>query len=521
MTPAQPFEVPKLDDLLAQDFTALTENEALEHLAWLIDLSADSGRIDGTTLAFERLDSLAGRLPAPSATTMATIHYFRSNAWHNRIGEEQAHQSWDWEQPSRQNQILELRRAIRHPGFAELLPLLRWKIRTNLASQLSSVGRLVDAIQQWDAVLAEQPLFAKAAGARGQALASYAVALQADRYTKPFLAEALRSLSAAIQKGAIHEQDIDAVIAVFSARKEQLEEVIAASEEDDAEPVFSLGDTSDEIGYRRWCLSERLFLNPLNDLGLYEPASEDAITLPTITESSSSSRPPPIIGFYNQMKQEYVSARFMLFEGLHATAPHFSDRAVALFNTLDYPSYGFATERIRLAFRAAYSVLDKVAFFLNAYLELGHKPHTVSFRSVWYEGAKPDKPLLPQFQSHTNWPLRGLFWLSKEFFEDEFKEVTEPDAEELALLRNHLEHRYLQLHLMGDGGDDAESPQPDLRRSMARSDFEAKALRLFRYARSALIYLSMAVGREEAMRDDGGGIVVPMLLDTWEDEWKE
>jgi len=524
MPESQPLDIPTLDDLVRQDFSALSEADALNHLAWLIDLSADAGHADGTSLVFERLDALAARNPSPCPTTQATIHYFRSNAWHNRILEEAAQQSWDWEQPSRQNQILQLRRAVRHPAYQELIPLLRWRIRTNLGSQLNEVGRTVDAIQNWDTALADQPRFGKAAGARGQGLVAYAIALQSERYTKPLLVEAQRSLSTALEPGAIHEEDIETVTAVFKADLAWIEETLKGFDDSGHEEPGELakfGDTPEEMAYRRWCVAERLFLNPLNDLGDYPLAAEDSITLPPITESSASARPPAIIGFYNQMKQEYVSARFMLFEGLHSTEAHYSDKHVALFNTLDYPSYGFGIERIRMSFRSAYSVLDKIAFFLNAYLQLGHKHHLVSFRSVWYEGAKPDKPLLQRFHTHSNWPLRGLFWLSKEFFEDDFKQVTEPDAEELALLRNQLEHRYLQLHSMGHGGDDSNALYPGLRRSMGRHDFEGKTLRLFRYTRSALIYLSMAVRREEAMRSTDSGIVMPMILDTWEDEWKE
>src|SRR5690606_18980409 len=94
-----------------------------------------------------------------------------------------------------------------------------------------------------------------------------------------------------------------------------------------------------------------------------------------------------------------------------------------------------------------YSILDKAAFFLNAYFELGHKPKNVSFRSVWYEskGTAP-RSLLRRFVDCPNWPLRGLFWLSKDVFEEEFRAVTEPDAEALNEIRNHLEHKYLQLH---------------------------------------------------------------------------
>jgi hypothetical protein len=51
-------------------------------------------------------------------------------------------------------------------------------IRTNLAGKLSTVGRTIEAIEQWDGVLLEEPRFAKAAGNRGQAFMTYAECLE-------------------------------------------------------------------------------------------------------------------------------------------------------------------------------------------------------------------------------------------------------------------------------------------------------------------------------------------------------
>lgn len=147
----------------------------------------------------------------------------------------------------------------------------------------------------------------------------------------------------------------------------------------------------------------------------------------------------------------------------------------------------------------------------------------VSFRSVWYEPkGKEPRPLLQRLEAHENWALRGLFWLSKDFYEDEFKVVTEPDAEALADIRNHLEHKYLQLHEMGDGPQEDGVAQYGLRYSLGRREFEEKTLRLFRYARASLIYLSLAVHREEALRRDGKTetFVLPVPLTLWDDEWK-
>ena len=74
----------------------------------------------------------------------------------------------------------------------------------------------------------------------------------------------------------------------------------------------------------------------------------------------------------------------VLFEGIHSHTMHFSDRDVLLYNTLDYPSYALAVEKLKSAFRSAYSLLDKVAFFLNDYASV--PVANVSFRSVWYIG---------------------------------------------------------------------------------------------------------------------------------------
>lgn len=45
---------------------------------------------------------------------------------------------------------------------------------------------------------------------------------------------------------------------------------------------FSFGDSEQEIQYRRWCLRNRLFINPLNDIGLHPISAHDILTTPAI-----------------------------------------------------------------------------------------------------------------------------------------------------------------------------------------------------------------------------------------------
>ncbi|MEN5371423.1 LA2681 family HEPN domain-containing protein [Luteimonas sp. TWI406] len=125
-----------------------------------------------------------------------------------------------------------------------------------------------------------------------------------------------------------------------------------------------------------------------------------------------------------------MSARFMLWESGKSEEAHFSDRDVLLLNTLDYPAFGLATEQLKMAFRVAYSIFDKIAFFLNRYLALGMGPRQVNFRAVWTEGK--NKALRSRIAGSKNWPLRGLYWLSKDLFEEGAQDLLEPDARRIA-----------------------------------------------------------------------------------------
>ena len=71
----------------------------------------------------------------------------------------------------------------------------------------------------------------------------------------------------------------------------------------------------------------------------------------------------------------------------------------------------------------------------------------MSFRSIWREkNGDPIHPIRARFRQSENWLLRGLFWLSKDLFDERQKIVTDPDAQALHELRIHLEHRYVKVH---------------------------------------------------------------------------
>lgn len=507
----------------------LTVDLALEKIGQLIDLSDDLGQSDGIERALEWCDALESRgIPDPH---IALLEYFRANAWGSRQQKRHADRSvaWAWEQPELQRQVLHLRRAIRNPGFAKLSALRQCQVFTNLGNQLDIVGRFVEALEYWDRALEIEPRFGMALGNRGNGLAHYARALYDGGHRAVFLKFAHDDFSAAGEPLAQYESAGYAeAVSAFKERKASIEaavdpELLSRSVDLDG---HDLGRSQEERRYRNWCLANRLFLNPLNDLGKHAIAAHDVLTLPSFVTTIDG--PPTLFGFYNQMKQEFASVRYLYFQGVTTEKVHFSDRGVLLYNTLDYPIYSLAIEKVKAAYRASYSLFDKIAFFLNSYMNLGMPPRKTDFRNIWYAKDTAGKRAIRQeFEQSENWPLRGLFWLSKDLFEEDFRDVTEPDAQALHEIRNHLEHRYLKVHdvLFGPPGRElarSAALADTLACSVPRDDFEAKTLRLLKLARAALIYLSLGMHLEERRREKrrNGGLIVPMDLDVWEDDWK-
>jgi hypothetical protein len=269
----------------------------------------------------------------------------------------------------------------------------------------------------------------------------------------------------------------------------------------DVKAIDTLGDplacpdrssSKEEQEYRSWCLANGLFLNPLNDLGEHRTLAADTLELPSLVVQVDS--PHRFESFFDQMKQEYVSARWSFYEGTSNRQPHFSDRDVLLQLTDPRPSLSFATERIKGSYRAAYSLFDKISFFVNAYMELGIREKDVSFRRLWRSDEK--KPIRSEFDQSGNWGFCALYWLSRDLFEKENDDVAEPQARGLSEIRNHLEHKYLRV----TAGGSALAPPDDLAFMVSREDLESKALHLLKLSRSALIYLAVGCKFEEDRR---------------------
>lgn len=501
----------QLEKLREQTIHKLDTAAALDHLGVLIDAGTDSYDQKCIERAIRQLHSLDQRQLSDHHAVKS--HYYRANAY-GALANIQRSKSGEhtlmWDCPETQQQMLALNSAISHKGFTANEPTLQCQILTNYGHLLKGVGRVIDAIAQWDKALSILPNFGKARGARGLGLGSY-TSMQTDGWHRAILAQhAYDSLESASNPDAYFESD-DAEQAnlYYRPRAKHLLEHFNIDEirEQNYLAKGELGKSKAERAYRAWCLKHRLVLNPLNDLGSWIAASRDELTLPALSEKfgdcTNGALPPPIFGFFNQLKQEYASARFMLYEGVTAKGVHFSDRQVDIADTLDFSEFSLATERIRTAFRIAYSLLDKVALLINRYMgfdaDKNARNVNLSFKNVWFQAK--NNFLNPSLLLSKNIGLCGLYWLSKELHDDELILTTAADARELHAIRNALEHKYLKVQ-EGWAAPFIDNQVGDYALTLGSHELEAKALRVMQMVRSALFYLTFAIEYEENMKTD-------------------
>lgn len=441
----------------------------------------------------------------------ARLWYFRSNI-HASLQEEEDPNSWNWRQPCREKQILYLRRAIECEDFAELPVLVCAQILTNLANQLNSLGRSIEAISTYNDALKLIPNFAMALANRGMSKVALAKTLHDRGHAALILLSAHEDFSIALSKSALWDGYYYGVYEQFQAERKKIESVIDVDYARNSIKLdsHSIGRTKIEKKYRTWILSHGLFLNPLNAMGPHAIAACDHFGLPS-HKAKNLDDPPHFISWFNQLKQEFAAARLLMFESETTSYPHYADRKLSLVDTWDYSAYGIMFEKMRISFRVAYSLLDKVAGFINAYFELGEKPERVDLKNIWH--TKNSKDIRVEFRNHHNLPLRGLYWLAFDITGDEPNDPDSiaPGAKALYRLRNALEHRCLSLKAY-----DIPS-SPSIIESIAVDHFRAHTMEILKLAHASILYLSLSVASEERKkRSEETGIVMPMPLGDYQ-----
>ena len=384
------------DLLMKEGIDGRPDDDAVARTSLLTTLALDLGRTDCLTCALAWYETLESR---PITGTFAVaLDLNRANAIAgNRYGT-----AWQWDQSTLAREIFYLRRAVSNPMFSQALGVTQCKCLNNLGSRLAVSGRAIEALEYWRRALEIQPHFGMALCNRTRILANYGAALDDPNESVLFMWMAHNEASAALAPTALYTDVGDRRTQdSIKELKEWIESTIDVAGMAALDPLMyqDTSPTEDERNYRHWCLANGLFVNPLNDLGLHSLAASDSMGLAEHVVQIDA--PHKFESFYDQMKQEYVSARWLLYEGLTSTNPHFSDRDVLLNATDPRPSLSLAIEMVKAAYRISYSLFDKIGFFVAHYMELGIPERKITFRTLWREG--DNRPIREEFDSASNW----------------------------------------------------------------------------------------------------------------------
>jgi hypothetical protein len=383
------------------------------------------------------------------------------------------------------------REAIRlldnDPGLVP--PELKRELLVNFANMLDGIMRSVEAIAFYDLALGIDPSMGMALGNKGITL--NALSRLAHGHTHQFVLTARELLLKAIQCPLV-----EPAISDFKATLAGIDDLIARHGEFRPEPQeekTSHGPFHQFL--REFCARHSLYLTPSTVLGRPEwSVYGDPLYITGMhTALDDDTKFDRCITFLNQIKQDYVLARYFLVQSQYKSdVVETIDRDVALYYPLDYSMHSAYIQLLKMSFRLAIDVLDKIALFVRDYFGVGSiSEERVNFRTFWAE-TPTSTTLRPELASKQNWFLLALFDLALDFRKGGAYEW-------MYQKRNILTHRFLALHdVVQPTGKDGDIPRAQI------NDFVLDCLTAMQVARAAAMYLILAVEVEEGKIPQSG-----------------
>jgi hypothetical protein len=246
-----------------------------------------------------------------------------------------------------------------------------------------------------------------------------------------------------------------------------------------------------EASYIKFCVENRLYLHPC-PIHVHEAYQDPlSVRFPTSTKDEFSELRSDDLAL---IKQEYIAARFLLFSyRLQQPDLSFVDRGTYL-PSLREGSGQIYIQLLIVSFRAAFAILDKIAFFLNKFCRLGEEENRVYFREELFVA---DAALRPELARYDGLQLAALFDLAREFSKNQ-------PLYPLRDLRHKLEHRCVTVRRAQNSvKENAPSASEDGRAhdiptgGLTDNDLYESTLRLLRAVRAAVFYLFYLVRKSD------------------------
>jgi len=371
----------------------------------------------------------------------------------------------------------------------------------NYANCLDSLHRSVDAISNYENALKYLPNMPEALGNKGITLRHLAPLVRG--HTHLFYIEAKKLLEKALEYSPPPH-----MVRPFKENLLYVDRIIQAHKKMEIEPINRPVPVNNfERFTQKICLENHLYLTPTTMIGDDEfVVLGDPMYLSGILEiQQQPGRPERIITFINQLKQEYIMARYFFIQGLSSSKNIASIyKNVELYSPLDYSLEGPYIQLLKTSLRSSMDLLDKMAVFVHDYFRIKKgKDRYIYFRNIWTESPNPYK-LKPEFKESKNIFAFALSDIAREL-------SFGGHLNHLIGLRNALTHRFLVVHDIIH----PEQLNTDIKRIKFR-DFINDCLTALTISKSSIMYLILLIDTEERKKKKGNYILKKIPLSPTE-----
>ncbi len=357
----------------------------------------------------------------------------------------------------------------------------------NLLNRMT--GRTFEAFEAYEKALELDPNFAMALANKGNAQSYFANVWDEDTRCV-LLCDAYSNVKKSISIGLEYGPRI-----YFEKLLEDIRNLFENPEQLDQEVVcdkrIKTTKNKYENYYRQFSHRERLYLNPLDKNHQCKAALYDPLRVNQFLDKIDEERFYEFADYINIIKQEYVLARHLAIQSFYKDKNlAFLDNGVSLVNTLDYQALNIYLELAKASFRSSFSILDKIAYVFNEYLNLGLNPKKLYFRNLSQLKNNKIREILSSIE---NPYISAITDLANDFENKYFEDIVET--------RNAMEHRLRLIHL--DYGSrrwnfkhtsDSENTSQELTRA---SDLRKTVIDMLRLTKAAIFYLVLMIELEE------------------------
>ena len=390
------------------------------------------------------------------------------------------------------NIIIEIKNLFKKSVKISNDPGLSVQILVNLGNFYNYFGRYADALEYYEEALRINPTHGMALVNKGQSLIEYRSFMDHD---SPMLVDAYNCFKDALKSNDLTYQgkiSAEKSIKIFEENNNQSLLNKKNKTKLNIKPYYSDLEELSNI----FCYNNRLYLNLCNFCQKCENAIGDTIAIRRMTTPIKNEKIEEdlflvLSSYLNQIKMDFISARLNLilyqYEELDLK---FVNDNVVIIDSLNYEMHNIRIQLVKDSFKSFYDILDKIAFFINEYFDLGIKPWGIDFKKFWYVNFK-EKVLREELDFNNN-GLKALF--------DIHEDILYGDEKKLNKIRNTLTHRVLKIKFF------SADEEKDV---LTEEELFNRTIDLAKIVRNAIIYLMAMVDIEELKKEDSNS--VPMF----------